>query len=47
VKEHIKSIFRKMNLKSRGELIIKVYADRGWISESLSSDEPQNNHQVG
>lgn len=32
VKEHIKSIFRKMNLKSRSELIIKVYADRGWIS---------------
>lgn len=32
VKEHIKSIFRKMNLKSRGELIIKVYSDRGWIS---------------
>ncbi|MBK5260988.1 MAG: helix-turn-helix transcriptional regulator [Peptostreptococcaceae bacterium] len=29
VKEHIKSIFRKMNLKSRGELIIKVYSDRG------------------
>ncbi len=28
VKEHIKSIFRKMNLNSRGELIIKVYSER-------------------
>jgi|GEM_PF-916900 len=35
VKEHIKSIFRKMNLKSRGELIIKVYSDRGQDSSTL------------
>ena len=28
VKEHIKSIFRKMNLNSRGDLIIKVYSER-------------------
>lgn len=35
VKEHIKSIFRKMNLKSRGELIIKVYSDRGQDSTTV------------